>query len=163
MTYIGDAHDIRARYAFLDETSLKAPRIRLWLKRGPRPSHAGGLLKDMPAKGYRKGKTDDRLPLSRQIYVRYPDDEYLQLKTDAADRAMTVSKLVRALTSAHYKRQRPELKQARGHIAGLIRELNRIGNNLNQLARMANTGMVTVQEAELRLHLARLHDAIARL
>jgi Bacterial mobilisation protein (MobC) len=117
----------------------------------------------MPAKGYRKGKTDDRLPLSRQIYTRFPDDEYLQLKTDAADRAMTVSKLVRALTSAHYKRQRPELKQARGHIAVLIRELNRIGNNLNQLARVANTARVNVPEAELRQQLARLEETIARL
>lgn len=42
MTYIEDAGDIWARYAFLDETSIKAPRIRLWLKRGPRPQTPGG-------------------------------------------------------------------------------------------------------------------------
>jgi hypothetical protein len=112
----------------------------------------------MPARGYRKDQV-----LDRQVYVRYPTPDFEQLKRDAADRSMRVSNLVRALTTAYYKRQRPELKQARGHAAGALRELNRIGNNINQLTRMANTGMVTVPEAELRQHLARLHDAIARL
>ena len=112
----------------------------------------------MPAKGYRKPQ-----PLDRQVYVRYPAPQFEEMKSDARDRNMRVSDLVRALTAAYYKRQRPELKQARGHSAGALRELNRIGNNINQLTRMSNTGMVTVPEAELRQHLARLHDAIARL
>ena len=38
----GDASDIRARYAFLDETSIKAPRVRPWPKRGPSPCNARG-------------------------------------------------------------------------------------------------------------------------
>jgi hypothetical protein len=138
--------------------SLKAPRIRLWLKRGPRPSHAGGLPTEMPAKGYRKTQL-----LDRQVYVRYPTPEFDQLRQDARDRSMKVSKLVRALTAAYYKRQRPELKQARGHAAGVLRELNRIGNNINQLARMANIGLVTVPERELRQQLANLVATIARL
>lgn len=154
----GDANDIRARYAFLDETSIKAPRIRLWLKRGPRPSHTGGLHTNMPAKGHRKEQL-----LNKQVYVRYPTPEFEQLKQDARDRSMKVSKLVRALTTAHYKRQRPELKKARGHADGLIRELNRIGNNINQLARIANMLRVAVPEAELRRHLASLQDVIARI
>lgn len=112
----------------------------------------------MPAKGYRKAR-----PLNRQVYVRYPDAEYQQLKEDAADRKMVVAKLLRALTTAYYKRTRPELKKARGHSAGALRELNRIGNNINQLTRMANTGMVTMPEAELRHHLAKLEQTIARL
>ena len=96
----GDANDNRARYAFLDEMSSKAPRIRLWLKRGPRPSHAGGLPKDMPAKGYRKPQ-----PLDRQVYVRYPAPQFEEMKSDARDRNMRISDLVRALTAAYYKRQ----------------------------------------------------------
>lgn len=112
----------------------------------------------MPAKGYRKPQL-----LDRQVYVRYPTMQFQQMQSDAKDRNMRMSDLVRALTTAYYKRQRPELKQARGHAAGALRELNRIGHNINQLTRMANTGMVTVPEAELRQHLARLHDAIARL
>jgi hypothetical protein len=101
--------------------------------------------------------------LDRQVYVRYPAPEYDQLRSDAVDRTMTVSKLVRALTTAHYKGCRPELKRARGAAAALIRELNRIGNNINQLARMANAGVVSVPERELRQHLACLQATIARL
>lgn len=112
----------------------------------------------MPAKGHRKSQ-----PLNRQVYVRFPDSEYAQLKADAAARAMTISKLTRALAIAYYKRQRPELKQARGHAAGLMRELNRIGNNLNQLARAANTPKVNVPADEIRAHLDRLVQVIDRL
>jgi len=112
----------------------------------------------MPAKGHRKSQ-----PLNRQVYVRFPDAEYETLKADAAARAMTISKLTRALAIAYYKRQRPKLKQSRGHAAALIRELNRIGNNLNQLARAANTPKVNVPADELREHLASLAEVIDRL
>ena len=54
----------------------------------------------MPAKGYRKPQ-----PLDRQVYVRYPAPQFEEMKSDARDRNMRISDLVRALTAAYYKRQ----------------------------------------------------------
>ena len=75
---------------------------------------------------------------------------------------MTVSKLVRAILAAHLASQRPRLRQAAPN-AALIREINRIGVNINQLARAANTPRLTVPEAELRRALLELSAAITRL
>lgn len=143
---------------FWTEWSIRHRAFGCGLKRSPRPQTPGGYHTDMPAKGHRKPE-----PLTRQVYVRFPDAEYVQLKSDAAARAMTISKLTRALAIAYYKRQRPELKQTRNNAAALVRELNRIGNNLNQLARAANTPKVDVPADELRQHLASLLQAIARI
>jgi hypothetical protein len=44
-----------------------------------------------------------------------------------------------------------------------LRELSRIGNNLNQLARQANVGLVAVKEDELRRCVSTLNDLARNL
>ena len=117
----------------------------------------------MPAKGYRKGVSDDRTPVDRQIYTRLPADVYAALKGEAQDRAMTASALTRAVLVAYRKRQQTSLPQARGARNEALRELARIGNNLNQLARQANAGLVPIAERELRSVLSSVLAAASRL
>lgn len=76
---------------------------------------------------------------------------------------MTHSKLARAVIAAHLAKQRVQLPHAQGMRTEALRELARIGNNLNQLARQANVGLVTVPEPELRACLAALNSFASRL
>ncbi len=117
----------------------------------------------MPPKGYRKGVSDDRVPVDRQIYTRLPADVYADLKSEAGARCMTTSSLTRALLVAHRERRSMALPRERGRRNEALRELARIGNNLNQLARQANAGLVPLAEAELRSVLSNLLATASRL
>ena len=98
----------------------------------------------MPSRGYRKGIADDKVPAPRRLHTRLPEMIHVALMADAAGRSLPASRIIRALVVAHYRGHRPELPQARGPGQAALRELCRIGNNLNQIAHQANL---------MRLHL----------
>jgi hypothetical protein len=89
----------------------------------------------MPAKGYRKGQSDDREPYSNPISTHLTARQRVAFKADAASRPITEAKLLRSLVTAHLTGRRAELPRAKGASHAATRELNRIGNNLNQLTR----------------------------
>ncbi|WP_423415866.1 MobC family plasmid mobilization relaxosome protein [Hyphomicrobium sp. B1] len=104
----------------------------------------------MPTKGYRKGLSDHKEPLPRFVRTRLSELEFKQLAAEAVSRSATISSLARAVLIAHGKGQRAELPHARGPSNELIRQLTRVGNNLNQLARQANAGTVAVPADDIR-------------
>lgn len=110
----------------------------------------------MPRKGYRKGVSDKSRPVSRFVRTRVTDDEYALLAQEAALRTLTHSKFVRAVLVGHIKNHRSSLPKASGRHDELLRQLSRVGNNLNQLTRQANAGLVPVTPGELRACLATL-------
>lgn len=111
----------------------------------------------MPRRGYRKGLNDAKVGRPHYARARLSDKEHAALAADARARAITISALVRRLIAAHLTRQRAQLPH-QDHLAPLLRELARIGNNLNQLARQANAGLVPVSAEELRTCLANIND-----
>lgn len=117
----------------------------------------------MPTQGYRKGLSDNAEPVPCFVRARIANREHAALQAEAAGRSMTISKLLRALIKAHLANRRAELPQPRSTNAALLREITRLGNNLNQLARQANTGMVPVDADELRRVLAAILAAAIRL
>lgn len=112
----------------------------------------------MPTRGYRKGAADNKEPLPNFVRTRLSDKEFAKLNTEASSRSVTVSHLTRAVLRAHLQSTRAELPQARGLSAGLLREFSRIGNNLNQLARQANVGLVAVPADEVRACINRINN-----
>lgn len=103
----------------------------------------------MPRRGYRKGVDDEAQPLCRYVRSRVTDGEYRSLVAEAASRSLTHSKLVRAVLVGHLNNARVSLPQDRSRQDEILRQITRIGNNLNQLARQANAGKVPVSAAEL--------------
>ncbi len=104
----------------------------------------------MPTRGYRKGVADDKEPLPRQVYTRTSTELHDRLQAEADSRSVPVSVVVRAVLEAHANQTRTQLPHPRGLTDDVLRQFVRIGNNLNQLARQANSGVVTVPAAELR-------------
>ncbi|MDQ8699272.1 plasmid mobilization relaxosome protein MobC [Hyphomicrobium sp. LHD-15] len=115
----------------------------------------------MPTRGYRKGQSDSKEPLPRFVRTRLSDQDYAALNAEAVSRSVKIANLTRAVLAAHLKRQRAELPHPRGLESGLLREFSRIGNNLNQLARQANVGLVAVPADEVRACIDRI-NALAR-
>lgn len=98
----------------------------------------------MPTRGYRKGISDDKTAAPRRLHTRLPNAIHAALMADATARSMPASRLIRSLVAAHYQERRPDLPQSRGPGQAALRELCRIGNNLNQIAHQAHL---------MRLHL----------
>lgn len=96
----------------------------------------------MPTRRTRKHRRK-RILLSKFVRTRVTTAEHHQLLIQSGTRNITTSDLVRALIVAHLNGQRAELPHESRNDA-LLRELARVGNNLNQLARQANTGRVPV-------------------
>ena len=117
----------------------------------------------MPTRGYRKGISDAKVPVPRSVRTHIAAREHAALLREADLRCLTLSKLLRSLVRAHIAGSRAELPQPRGASSALLREITRIGNNLNQLARQANAGMVAVSADEIREVLARLLAAVERV
>lgn len=114
----------------------------------------------MPSRGYRKGISDRKEPKPHFVRTRLTGSEFELFKLEASSRAVTHSQLARAVLAAHLANARAQLPHARAS-AHALRELSRIGNNLNQLARQANAGLVGVPENELRRCLEAL-NSVAR-
>ncbi len=117
----------------------------------------------MPTKGYRKGISDTKQPATHSVRTHITAAEFAFLMSQCDARALTLSKLLRTLVTAFVRSQRAELPQPRGVSSAALRELCRIGNNLNQLAKQANTGIVPLDAATLRATLAGVLDAVRRL
>lgn len=117
----------------------------------------------MPRRGYRKGISGSKTPLGKRLHTRLPDEVHTALLRDAASRSTDASKILRALAVAHYTGRRLELPHPRGPSSAALRELARIGNNLNQIAHRANAGRLHLIEAEARRVLAAVIAAVARL
>lgn len=108
-------------------------------------------------------KTNKKSVLTRQIYFRVSERDYKALGQEAQSRAVTNSKLVRSICKAHVDKTRAELPHLKGPSRALIREIARIGNNINQLTRQANAGVVTVSESDLKPVLGQLTAALRKL
>ncbi len=104
----------------------------------------------MPTRGYRKGLSGTKTPLTCFVRTRLSAEEYAKLNRDRRPRSMTVSKFLRAIVKAHLSNQRAELPHPRGLTDDLLREFSRIGNNLNQLAKQANEQRLGVNAHDLR-------------
>lgn len=113
----------------------------------------------MPSRGYRKGQSDLKVALPCYLRTRLSTGDLNRLKAEATARGLTQAKLARQILAAHLTQQRLAAPQRHGPTDYLLRQLLRIGNNLNQLARQANTGLVTVSADELRQCL----DAVNRM
>jgi hypothetical protein len=96
----------------------------------------------MPSRGYRKGVSDSKVALPREI---------------------TVARYLRALVEAHLRGGRTQVPQARANQHALIRQLARVGNNLNQLVRQAHAGIVPVRPEELQVCLANLNALVRKI
>lgn len=104
----------------------------------------------MPRRGYRKGVNDAGIPVVQFVRTRLTAEEYAKLAAAAASRAVTKSKFVRAVLIGHMGSQRVALPNDRSREDRLLQHIARIGNNLNQLARQANAGLVAVSAVEIR-------------
>lgn len=117
----------------------------------------------MPTRGYRKGLHDNLTPLDRQLYTRVSRYDYAVLTSEASARSITTSKLVRLILEAHIDQQRAALPRATGPADDALRALNRIGNNLNQLAKLAHAGLMPTLAADLAQTLALINDTARRM
>ncbi|MGE0290405.1 MAG: MobC family plasmid mobilization relaxosome protein [Bradyrhizobium sp.] len=117
----------------------------------------------MPRRGYRKGVSDSKVPLGRRLHTRLPATLHARLLQDAESRDTTAARILRELAAAHYTGHRPELPQPRRPSNAALRELTRIGNNLNQIARQAHLMRLTLLEAEARHAVTAVLAAVARL
>lgn len=117
----------------------------------------------MPTRGYRKGISDSKTAAPRRIYTRLPAAIHDALVVDSTSRNRPASEIIRAVLVAHYSGTRLELPQARGPSSAAIRELARIGNNLNQLAHQANLVRLPLIQAQASAALKAVLDAVARL
>ena len=116
----------------------------------------------MPARGYRKGVSDNGIPVPTFARTRLPADLHRRMLEDATLRRLTVSKLVRAILEAHYRNRPVPRVKATGPSYAVARELNRIGVNLNQLAHLANATR-QMAEAEIRDVLRRVTAVLEKL
>lgn len=125
---------------------------------GPRPhSPSRRESQRMPRRGYRKGLDDAKESLPCYVRTCLFEASFAALSAEASSRNLTLSALTRLILTAHLNAQRAELPRRRGTDAALLRQLIRIGNNLNQLARQANAGLVAVSADELRACLDRIN------
>jgi hypothetical protein len=115
----------------------------------------------MPSRGYRKRVSDAKVALPCTVRTRLPTAIHEKLTTEADEREVTVARYLRAVVEAHLSQQRTKLPQARAHHHALLRQLARVGNNLNQLTRQAHAGIVPVKPEEVQTCLANLNE-IAR-
>jgi len=116
----------------------------------------------MPTHGYRKGVSKPKLNKPRQIYTRITEDDHMALTNEAANRSITASDLTRVILTAHLSRQKANLPHFRPD-PKLMATLSRIGNNLNQIAKQANVGMVQVKDAAINRALEEVFAAMDRI
>lgn len=90
---------------------------------------------------------------ARVIKVRVTDAEFDDFRARASDAGMTVSDLVRFRLTGYRVRQTSTDKDRLRHLA-------RIGSNINQLARWANSRKSAAPALEVVLWLGRIVDAI---
>ncbi len=90
------------------------------------------------------------------IKVRVTEAEFADFRARASEAGMTVSDLVRLRLTGYRVRQSDSDRDRLRHLA-------RIGSNVNQLARWANSRKAAAPALEIVLWLARLVDGINRI
>ena len=155
-----------ARYAFdhkMDQRRLAAACGRCTTNvRAAAPSPASKNKNEsraMPTRGYRKGQSDRKEPAPCFVRTRVTTRMFVRLDHEAAARNLTYSRLLYEILKAHQAGQRLAVPQARAVPHALLRQLSGALNNLNQLTRQVNTGVVPVTASELR----QVMDALERL
>lgn len=108
----------------------------------------------MPAKG-----THKRDPLDRLVKTRLTEDQAIALAELAKSCQMTRARYVRQLIegalqgAVQHPKPRSRAFREREQLACAVNALGlqakRLGNNVNQLARQANTGLVPVKRSEI--------------
>ncbi|WP_423243629.1 plasmid mobilization protein [Anaerotruncus rubiinfantis] len=95
-----------------------------------------------------RGKEGERIiNRTKKLSVRLTESEYRHLKEQADLCSMKMEPLIRRLIMGMELQPRPP-----DEYAALLRELSAIGNNLNQLARVANTtGNISIKALETML------------
>lgn len=117
----------------------------------------------MPTRGYRKGISDSKVPRPHVVKARASAETYRALRSQSAARSHTLSTLIAAILDSHVRGIRVALPKSRGEDAEALRQLCRIGNNLNQIAYQANMTRLHLIEAEARACLTAVLAAVDRL
>lgn len=117
----------------------------------------------MPTRGYRKGISDDKEPVPCSVRTHISEIEFNALTTSATEHGVSLSKILRALVQAFLQNERPRIPHARGPSSAALRELCRIGNNLNQIARQANMMHLPLIEERANACLSEVLAAVSRL
>lgn len=90
----------------------------------------------------------------KTIAAKVSDELYDQLRQVADEHGITVSKMiVQALETGEIRDTRPQIE--------LLRQINRIGNNLNQIARRCNSQKFV--DREVLESLFRIEEEVKRL
>ena len=94
-----------------------------------------------------------------KICLRLTPQERAKLEADAKRCGLTKSALLRRMISGLEVKARPSQE-----IRELRTEVHRIGNNFNQIARSANAGIATAEDAKYSLHLLdRVYDLMYQI
>jgi len=117
----------------------------------------------MPSRGYRKGVSDTKVPLGRRIHTRLPDAIHAALMGEAASRSTNAAKVLRELATARYTGQRLALPHHRAATRDAVYQFERIGQNLNQIARQGNLMRLHLVEADARRAIVRIHALLDEL
>ncbi len=117
----------------------------------------------MPSRGYRKGVSDRKRARPEVIKARTASNTKAALRAEADSRNITFSEMVDLVLDAHATNQRLTVPQARGVNAVALRELARVGNNLNQIARQAHLMRLALLEQETLAALAAVNDTARRI
>lgn len=86
----------------------------------------------MPSRGYKKPTEQRR---EKRVHALFTEAEFCQVQDLAEAAGLTVSAYLRSVALG----RRPKAKPTRV-ASELVRELNRVGVNLNQLTRLAHEG-----------------------
>lgn len=108
----------------------------------------------MPARAYRKPEDERR---KRCVKSYFTQEEFVQLQAAAEASGMTHAAFVRAAALG----AKPRAKPARG-TAEAIRQLTALGNNLNQLTKLAHAGRAPASDL-LERALGEVLSAVRRI
>lgn len=84
------------------------------------------------------------------VNTRLTDGEYRQVKALCDKTGLSASEVIRSALAGVELRERPP-----ADLATLYTEINRIGNNINQIARKMNSGLGTKADVQDVLYLLR--------
>lgn len=102
--------------------------------------------------------SNERSVRTTRIPVRLRPDENVKVRERAHACGMTLARFIRETALGAVPKARPRLAEMEA-----IRELARIGNNLNQLAHIANLNDEIEREEDLRAVLEEVLAAVRRL
>jgi hypothetical protein len=89
--------------------------------------------------------------------IRFTEAEWLEIKERATSCGKPFGNYLRQLGLGFTPQQRPAALDS-----AAIYQLSRLGNNLNQIARKANSG-IPVPESEIRALVLRIDDTVEKL